>query len=193
MITQNIPTHLGTRTLIYLILDKASFSLKLIVLMIIVSFAMNHWSQNIAGFFASHSLIQHYFAVSLYAIQQYGWVLSIALFVCLGFAGFLEYNSTKFTLTKTAFTVSSGMMTHKELTIPFSQVDTMNITDTPTLRMFGLCSFVIKTSAQNIASANKANQESDSTLPVIPITLAKELQEQILSISGTPKSNQVVS
>jgi membrane protein YdbS with pleckstrin-like domain len=195
MIIQNTPNHLGTRTLFYLILSKASFALKLIVLMVVITFCMNYWSQNIAAFEKSkeYFLIPHYFAISLHYILTYGWVLSGALFVCLGIAGLLEYNSIKFTLTNSALTVSSGMMSHKELTIPFAQVDTMNITDNPTLRMFGLCSFVIKTSAQNIAQGTKTNPESDSTFPVIPITLAKELQEKILAVSGGVKTNQVVS
>ena len=195
MITQNIPNRLGTRVLIYLILEKASFALKLMVVMIIITFCMNHWSQNIAAFDASKAMfmIPHYFAIGLYAILSYGWVLSGILFVCLGVTGIMEYNSTKFILTNSALTVSSGMMTHKEMTIPFSQVDTMNITDNPTLRMFGLCSFVIKTSAQNMAQVNKTNPDSGSTFPVIPTVLAKQLQEQVLSVSGGSKPDQTAS
>ena len=194
MITQNIPTLLGARTLIYLILEKASLALKLIVVMIVITFCVSHWNQNILALQKSKDffMIPHYFAVGLYTVVQYGWVLVSALFICLGITGLLEYDSTRFTLTNSALSVSTGMMTHKETTIPFSQVDTMDISDTPTLRMFGLCSFVIKTSAQNSVAPSKDNSLSDAILPIIPTTLAKELQNQILSISSPQKPEQAV-
>ncbi len=194
MITQNIPTRLGGRTLVYLIFEKAKYAVRLIVLMIIITVCMSYWSQNMLGFFASHSMILHYFAVVSYDVLKYGWILSGILFVCFGFAGFLEYNSTKFTLTNSALTVSSGTVTHKEITIPYSQVETINISNSPSLRMFGLCSFIVKTSAQNGAGVSNANSEPDAILPVIPSSLAKDLQNQILSIQNPPQqSTQTVS
>ncbi len=196
MINQNVPTRLGAMTLIYLILKHAKIALRLVLLMIIITFCMNYWGKNMLAFFASHSVILHYFAVSAYAVLKYGWVLTSALFVCFGFAGFLEYNSTKFTLTNSSITVSTGTVTHKEIIIPFSQVETINISDNPTLRMFGLCTFVVKTSAQNGAGIAKDDAQPDAILPIIPFLLAKQMQNKILVIdspSDTQPKEQPIS
>ena len=184
MIIQNTSQHLGGKTALYLILEKAKHPINLIILMIVITYCMNHWDREVALFFVDKSIVLHYLAVSLYAVLKYGWFLSSALFVCFGFAGFLEYISTRFTVTDTALTVSTGEINRREIVIPFSQVETINISSTPGLRLLGLSTFVVKTSAQNGVDVSKDDSEPDAVLPVISTSLAKELQDHILSISS---------
>jgi len=187
MIIQNKPTVLGGRTLLYLISSRAKYPIRLIVFMIILTAAMSYWSKNIAQFYFSASVVPHYFAVSIYAIIKYGWLLSSILFVCFAIAAYFEYRSIKFTITDSSFAVSSGLVTRKEIVIPFSKIETVNLSTTPALRIFGLCSFVIKTSAQNGAGVPSSESEPDAILPAISESLAKEIQTSILSVSNQPK------
>ncbi len=186
MITQNIPTHLGAGTLVYLISKRAKYAMLLIVIMIIISSCVLYWSQNIAGFFTSHSFVFHYLAVVLYAVVKYGWIIALLLFFWFAISALVEYKNTLFTLSDSAFSVSSGTVTRNEITIPYSHIETINLSNSPSLRMFGLCSFVVKTSAQNGAGVSSAQAEPDAILPAISMSLAKEIQNHILSISNPP-------
>lgn len=182
MIAPNTPYHVGTRALVFMILKKLKYPLILTTVMIIISFAMSYGSHAISGWALQKSGFMHLFATFLYGLEKYGWVLTILLALCLSAVAVREYYSLTFTFDDKALYVRSGLITHREIAIPYRQIQTINIIEHAGSQLLGLCSVVVVTSA---TAKPEDDEKSEATFPLMHKSIAKDLRDTLLGDTGT--------
>ena len=181
MIAQNTPYHVGARALIFMIVRKLKYPFILAIVMVVISFGMSISSTMISAWAHGHAGFLQSTAMTLYALQKYGWVLTIFLSVCFSVVAISEYRGLTFTVGDKALYVRSGILTHREIAIPYRQIQTINIVEHASAQMFGLCSAIVVTSA---TVGRKDSDESEATFPLIHTSLAKDLRDTLLGASG---------
>lgn len=184
MISPDKRYHTGPRALIYMILRKMKYPLVLIVTMFALTVLLHLGHSTLALWQAGASPLAREGAVILYAIQKYGWIFTVLLGVFLGSTVVPEYRGLTIAVGAKALYVRSGVLTYREIAIPYRQIQTINIIEEAGPRLFGLCSLVIVTSARDNAQTN--SDESEALIELIHKSLARDLQQEILQRLGTP-------
>jgi uncharacterized membrane protein YdbT with pleckstrin-like domain len=146
--------------------------------MVAVSLAMSYGSTSISAWALQKVGYAHYIATFLYGLEKYGWVLTTILVLCFSAIAVQEYLGLTFTFDDKALYVKSGLITHREIAIPFHQIQTINIVDHVSSQMFGLCSVVVVTSATVMKGED---EKSEATFPLIHRSIAKDLRDTLLN------------
>lgn len=179
MVSPGIPYRTGPRALIFMMLRKMKYPLILVLLMIAISGALHYGSLPLSHLLGGHAELLKKTMVVLNGIQKYGWIFTVLLGFFLALSVVPEYRGLTITVGDKALAVRGGVITYQEIAIPYRQIQTINIVEEAMPRLFGLCSLVIVTSAQN--NMQTENDESEALIELIHKSLAVELRDAILS------------
>lgn len=120
------------------------------------------------------------------SIKIMGYLVSgffiISLFVLIvGFLiSWLKYISCSFVMGEHAFSIRRGILSKKEISIPYRQIQDATIEQSLMNRMLGVAKLVIQTAGND----NEQNGEGEGLFRIIDINVAKELKETLLHKNG---------
>jgi uncharacterized membrane protein YdbT with pleckstrin-like domain len=112
-----------------------------------------------------------------------GLILFIITLAIAFWLAFTQYVSVRFRFDDDGISVKRGIVSEEEVTLPFRQIQSIDINQSLFYRMFGVCELVISTAGQNIQLA-KGQPESQIVLPALDIVRARALQSSFLARVG---------
>lgn len=168
--------RLGIKVLYYYLLNKVVLG----VVFLIVSFILLSYKQNIASVLSKiisvdyAILIMSYILMAMFTIS----VLIIALSLLLSW---IKYISCDFVLDENALNIRRGFFNKKEVSIPYRQVQNINIEQSFRYKMMGLSRLIILTDGDR--EDNQMNH--DGVFDVIDHEFAKNIRDFILQRTNT--------
>lgn len=108
--------------------------------------------------------------IGLFIITFFILVINIVL-------SWLKYKSCYFIVGENTFTVKTGLFNKIENSIPYQQIQNMNIEQSFSYRMMGICELHILTAGND---NNDKEGEAGVNLKVIDMNVAKKLREVVL-------------
>jgi uncharacterized membrane protein YdbT with pleckstrin-like domain len=132
--------------------------------------------------------------ISILLVKYFIDILFIisTLFILYGVViSWIKYISFSFNLGETALSISHGLFTKKEVSIPYRQIQNINIEQTFNLKIMGISKLVILTAGND---DDGKNGEAEGIFEIIDSDLAQKIKEQILVKSNIqPISNSIQS
>lgn len=179
MVSPGTSYRTGPRALVFMMLRKLKYPCILALVMISISVILYFSHAELSHLYTSGSPFVKKFVEIVYAVERYGWIFVALLAVFLSISIIPEYRGLTLTIGENALSVRGGVLTYQEIAIPYRQIQTISIVEEMIPRLFGLCSFIIVTSAHNTEQTN--NDESEAVIELIQTPLARELQKMVLS------------
>ncbi len=138
-----------------------------------------HLYQNIATGVAI-LILAFVLAVVNPGLSSVAFVLTIVSFliVAAGAArGWLKYISRTFVLDEHALIIKQGILSKKETSIPYRQIQNVNIEQSLSRRIMGVSNLIILTAGED---NNDTAEKSKGVFEIIDISVARNLQENLL-------------
>lgn len=131
--------------------------------------------------------------ISILIVNYFVWglfILSAAILIFSVFLAWVKYLSCDFTLDENAFNIRRGLLTKKEVSIPYRQIQNINIEQSFAHKMMGIGRLVVLTDGDR--------EETDGVFDVIDYNLSKEVRDFILKRTnlqavGEAESNTVIN
>ena len=127
MISEDESYRVGTRAMIYMILHKLRYPVILGVIMLVITFLLSLAQPTLALWQTGASHFLKETAYILAQVQVCGWLFTISLAVLFGLSAVPEYRGLTVRLGSDAFYVRRGILVHREIAIPYHQIQTINI------------------------------------------------------------------
>lgn len=103
--------------------------------------------------------------------------LSFLVVVAGTIYSWLRYISCTFILDEHALIIKRGILSKKETSIPYRQIQNINIEQTPSRRIMGVSNLIILTAGED---NNNTVGKSEGVFNIIDISMARSLQESLL-------------
>lgn len=161
----DIQQSLGARTLIYYLYRNTLLG----VILLIVSFVIGTINPDI-GLISSALMVLSFFIIIVGAIR--GWI---------------KYVSCTFVLGEYALIIRRGILSKRETSIPYRQIQNVDISQSFSNRMMGVSKLVILTAGHD---DNDNTGESEGIFDVIQSSVASELQEELLKRTNIQQIKQ---
>lgn len=87
----------------------------------------------------------------------------------------IKYSSYTFNLNEFAISIKRGFFNKKEISIPYRQIQNVNLEQSFTNRIMGICKLIIQT-----AGNDENKEEAEGMFEIIDLNIAKEIQETLL-------------
>ncbi len=160
MINQNTQYRMGNNALVYFIFRKLKYPFILICLMIGLTVLFSHMTLPV-------NIVS--------SVEKYGWFFSVCFAIFFGLTAIPEYRSVSVSLGEKALLVRIGLLSVAETYVPYNKIETIEIVQDSSMKIFGLASFFVRTSAEaDIAQAGP-------TLEIVDVKFAEELRSYLLS------------
>ncbi len=166
MIENGRENQLGRKSFGLLLLRKITPGIFLIIIAIIL-FGVERWLGK--GFGSGIANLDYYAIRVLFGIS----IIGIFATVVGAIIAHLEYSHHTFTLEEFGIRVREGVLSINELSIPYRQMQDINIERTLLYRMCGLSRVIIESAGQE---EKNDGDETDITFDPIDATLAEELR-----------------
>ena len=114
-------------------------------------------------------------------------ILSFLIIVAGAINSWVKYISCTFILSEYALIIKHGLINKKEISIPYRQIQNVNIDQSAANRMMGVSKLIILTAGQE---SNPRAGESEGVFDVIDASVAKELQENLLRRTNVQQIEQ---
>jgi uncharacterized membrane protein YdbT with pleckstrin-like domain len=111
-------------------------------------------------------------------------IFAILLALCLGTIDYFTYS---FVLDENALRIKRGILNVEETSIPYRQIQDVDIERPVLYQMLGASRLVILTAGQSDKSDDDFQDESEGTLPAIRKDLAESLREELLKRANVEK------
>ncbi len=108
-------------------------------------------------------------------ITFYGMIALGIIFVILVFSAWLDYQSREFMLDQYALRIRSGIFSRHEITIPYGEIQNVNMNETFSGRMMGVVELLVLT-----AGHEDKGEESSGIFQMIDRNVATNLQDELL-------------
>ncbi len=137
------------------------------------------------GYFGKTSILVPALIVGAVIYPQLFVPILAAVIVIMFLTALIVYNNFKYEIDETGIIIDSGVIHKKNVTVPFEQIQNVNIERTLTDRIFGLARISIETSGssnaypQTVADVGK-NVKSEGYLPGIDIEKAKVIHDTLI-------------
>lgn len=162
MITKGQETHLGKRAFIILCLEKSKIpGIALIITVFVMLFrdVLPLSAQPVVSSIVSFLIL-----------------ITVVLFVITFIIGWLDYSKYSFTFEEYDLRMKRGLIKKRETSIPYKQIQDINIERDPTFQLLGLSKIVMTT-----AGHEDAGEEgfSEVTIEAIDKELAEEMRDML--------------
>lgn len=186
----NNPQKLGIKVFYYYLSRKTSVGILALVISIIIYSYKNVLISKVellAPLEVSTTIVS-YFIYGLFSLT--------AILLIFGlFMSWINYISCDFTLDENAFNIRRGFFTKREVSIPYRQIQNINIEQSLSNKMLGIGKLVILTEGDH---GNTSGGNGEGVFQVIDYTLAHQVREFILQrtnlqiVKDVEPSNDVV-
>jgi len=163
---------LGIKVFYYYLSRKTSIGIFALVVSIIVSSYKSILISKVDLLAPTEvsSIIVSYFIYGLFA-------LTVALIIFGLIMSWINYISCDFTLDENAFNIRRGFLTKREVSIPYRQIQNINIEQSLSHKMLGIGKLVILTEGDH---SNLDENNREGVFEVIDYSLAHQVREFIL-------------
>jgi len=168
----NTSQKLGIKVFYYYLSKKISAGIALLVVSFIISSFKDSMVSGLNSFLSliTATSIVTYFINGLF-------IVSVLLLVLGGLMSWFKYISCDFTLGENAFSIRKGVLSKKEVSIPYRQIQNIDIEQSFNFKMMGVCKLVILTAGND---NNDKDGESEGVFDVIDFKVASSIKEMIL-------------
>ena len=173
-------TSLGAKALYIFILQKSMLAICLLLLDVALI---------IAQFLSIHSTTPH---LSEWLNVGVGLVLFLFLVVALItiLVAYVDYYSVRYKVAENDFSMIRGIISKQEISLPFHQIENVDIEQSPVYRLLRVCDLIILTAGhEDIGHTDK--NESEIVLSGLEIDVAKDLQKRLLERANIQEVLQV--
>jgi uncharacterized membrane protein YdbT with pleckstrin-like domain len=178
--------HLGKRTLWFMVFKRAGLSLVGILAALILFFL----EKSVLGVWVGEHMPVHLFAIAV-------WVLlaSLVYFGIVFFGVWLWYHFYEFRLSDHALEIRRGILTKEETSVPFRQIQDINLERSLLFQMVGLTELKVITAGRE---EDGDTDDTEEVLPALDKNLASLLRadllrraniQEIISHGNVPKQN----
>ncbi|MFA6340789.1 MAG: PH domain-containing protein [Candidatus Paceibacterota bacterium] len=176
----NPSNTLGVRTFIYYLCQKVLFSFLLFFLSFILP------SISVASIKAFNIDPSYWPIIGKIGslVVSILFFLSILLIILGVFFSWIKHISTRYTLDDYAFRLKRGIISKEEISIPYKQIQNVNIKQSVIFKMLGLASMVV------LSAGNEEDHEhieADQIFNVIDNDVAEYLRSELLKKAGERK------
>jgi uncharacterized membrane protein YdbT with pleckstrin-like domain len=186
MFTEGVYYRLGSKTLVFSLLRFIPLVVIGILALIFLSYAPQGVAR-ILGTENSSSILPLIVTITEY-ITLYGSIAFTALCTLLIGSTCVEHATHEFMLDRYALRIRSGFLSRHEITIPYDQIQNVNMNESILGRMFGISELIVLT-----AGNEDDGEESSGTFSSIDRTLAVSLQDELLKRSSVQEVRQAES
>ncbi len=179
MITMGVPQNLGRKTFILLLSRKTTVATSLFIVSILVFAAQEYLAIAVSTFMALGGSVSAAKVSSMAGTISY---ISLLIFLgaiiafLLGFiATLLEYRNYTFTTDEFALKVRRGVFSRREISLPYRQIQDVDIIRTVPHRLFGVSRLVVITAGHEDKTDGK--DATDTIFDPIDWNLADDIRE----------------
>ena len=172
----NPSQKLGINVFYYYLSKKTPIGLVALVISIFISSLKVAMVLKLAFFvsLSTSAMIVSYFINGLFLISAlliiYGIVMS-----------YISYIGCSYNLGENAFSITKGYFNKREISIPYRQIQNIDIEQSFQFKMMGVCKLVILTAGND---NNNQNGEAEGVFDVIDFKIASNIKESILQKSN---------
>ncbi|MDD4989286.1 MAG: PH domain-containing protein [Candidatus Pacebacteria bacterium] len=179
---------LGTRAFYFFTLERSVPALCLFILecvfIVIQAFGGFEFLTNIFGQDTA-SLVLDY-AVSI--------VLALFLFACVFalLSAYAAYSAFRYKVDENGFAIEQGIFSKDEISLPFKQIQNIDVEQSILYRIFGMSNLVILTAGHEDKGFD-TREESEIVIPAMTFADAKELQKFLLEKANIDEVRPILS
>lgn len=167
---------LGIKVFYYYLFKKITLGF---VLLIASFFLLSHKVETIAlleGVFSPENsiIVTHYIVKTLFIVSSI--LLAIGIFI-----SFIKYIRITFIMHQNALTIKSGIISKKEISIPYRNIQDVSILQSIPLRIMGVSKLIVITGGSD---TNDKEKEAERTFEIIDTNIAKSIRTTILEKSN---------
>ncbi len=177
MIVVGQPQHLGQRTLLLSLSRKTTLAFVLCVASGLIAVIGPSLAVGITGVIALGGTISGSTVGTIYrSVMSFDVILflgSIVLFLVTMIIGLMQYRNFFFVLEEFSLKMRKGILNKEEISIPYRQIQDINLVRTLSHRIFGVSRLILITAGhENI----KEHDETDTVFDPIDANLADEIR-----------------
>lgn len=168
----NIPQKLGIKVFYYYLFQKVFVGILFLVVFFIIASLKSFLVSSLVFIFplSVAIVIVNYFIVGLFAVS--------IVFIAGGFLmSWLLYIRCTFSINDDSFNISRGIFSKKEISIPYRQIQDINIEQTFYFKMMGVSKLVVLTAGND---DNDKEGEAEGIFEVIDSSMAEKMREELL-------------
>ena len=164
---------LGIKVFYYYLYKDILIGGFLLILSIIVSLFKAELISKFSIFINTNSstLITNYLIDGLFFLSVFILIIGII-------ASYFKYISSSFIIGENTFTIRNGILNKKETSIPYQQIQAMNIEQSFSQRLMGICELHMLTAGDD---DNDKKGEAEADFHVIDFKIATNLKEVVLA------------
>lgn len=160
-------THLGKRAFVLLCLEKSEFpGISLVITIALILFR--------DSFPAS-------FQASISSAISFLIVITLVLFIIVFFVGLFDYYKYSFTLEEFDIRMKRGLVKKTEKSIPYRQIQNINIERNPTYQILGLSKVILETAGHEEVGEEGTSEE---VIEAIDKNIAEQLRDMLQNKIG---------
>ena len=170
MIAPNVEQRLGRHTWMLLLSKKTTTSVALLLVAVILGSAKDFIGQGISGLVGgAGNAIASFTSMAAVGIL----IIAMIMFLVGYIIARLEYRNYTFTVEEFDLKIRRGIFSIKEVSIPYRQIQNVDVIQSFVYRMFHVCSLVLTTAG---VEDNKAGADSDMLFDPIDVDIAEEIR-----------------
>ena len=177
MLSANTSYRLGTRALVYMIIERLRYPFYLAAIMVGVSLVLYFLHTPLLSSYEHGSSIVRFVPKLVYGIEKYGWAFTSFLIIFLGLSVVPEYLGLAFRLDKDAVYLRYGILTYNEIAVPYKKIIEIDVAQNRWQKILGLSSFFMKTDQTHKTTGKKIPREAGFSQ--MHASLAQELGNTI--------------
>ncbi len=125
-------------------------------------------------------------AIFIDAFLPIGPIIAYVFLGLIGYAGivclsaYYQYIYHEFKLDEYALIIRSGVINHREISIPYRQIQNVDMNTSFIEKLFGVSELFVLTSASEDRGEEGKKEETSAIFPLVNYTYAVELQRELL-------------
>ncbi len=177
MIVVGQPQHLGRKTLLLLLSRRTTVGFILFIISGALAFLIPSLALGIAGITSLGGQINHgtvsTISSGLFSLNILLFLGSIILFLVTLIIGLVQYRNYIFVLDEFSLKMRKGLLSQTEISIPYRQIQDINLVRTFSHRLFGVSRLIMITAGHEDV---KEHDETDTVFDPIDADLAEEIR-----------------
>lgn len=132
------------------------------------------------SFIAKTFVILVLFVVGIVLAPQYFILATAAYLLLVAVSAMLVYSNFYFEIDEDGLTIESGVIHKSQVTVPFDQVQNVNIERSIIERILGVSSISIETAGSSGGTTGKNRLRAEAHLPGIDLDMAKKIHDLLI-------------
>ena len=178
MIPTNVEQRLGRRTWLLLLAKKTGIAVIVLLIAVVLGVSKDFIGQGLSGLSGSVAAkgipAGHVISSGVSFVAVIFLILALIMFIVGYIIAALHYKNYTFTLEEFGLKLKKGIFDVQEISIPYRQIQSVDVTRTVAYQMFGVSRLVVITAGDDDSGTGA---ESDTVFDPIDADIAEEIRE----------------